>query len=375
MDRHALALRTPCRLARLAVLLVTLAAATGCGRTDIQKTAARPVVAERLEVIDTTRTAQYSGDVHARYETTLGFRESGKIERRLVKLGDEVAGGQLLARLDPADARLNLAGARAALAAAKSEYDTTGRDYERYQRLMDKKVVSRSAFEHQRDVYAAAKARYEQAQRQLDLRNNQLDYTELRAEHSGVITVVSAEAGQVVSAGEPVLSLAWSDGREVHINVPEDRIAEFERARNFRIKLWGSDGKTYHGRVRELSAAADPDTRTFLAKIAIDDPAPEVKLGMTAGVTFTDSIDPREIIVPMTALYHSGTKPAVWVVDDRTSQVKLQPVEVGRYTDGGAVIDAGLSPGTVVVTKGVNELHAGEPVNPSLTAARSGDGA
>lgn len=347
----------------------------GCGRTDIQKTAARPVVAERLAATDTTRTARYSGDVHARYETTLGFREGGKIARRLVKLGDAVARGQLLARLDPADARLELAAARAALAAAKSEYETAGRDYERYQRLLDKKVVSRSAFEHQRDIYAAAKARYEQAQRQLDLRSNQLDYTELRAEHAGAITAVSAEAGQVVSAGEPVLSLAWSDGREVHINVPEDRVGEFERARNFRIDLRESGGKTYPGHLRELSAAADPDTRTFLAKVAIDDPGPGIRLGMTAAVTVTDSIDPKEIIVPMTALYHSGTKPAVWVVDDRTSKVKLQPVEVGRYTDGGAIIDAGLSPGAIVVTKGANELHAGEPVNPVLAPAHSGDGA
>ncbi|MGA8261009.1 MAG: efflux RND transporter periplasmic adaptor subunit [Arenicellales bacterium] len=374
MDRHTLALRTP-RLAVLAVCLVALVAVAGCGRTDIQKTAARPVVAERLAATDTARTAHYSGDVHARYETTLGFRESGKIARRLVKLGDAVASGQLLARLDPSDARLNLAAARAALAAAKSEYETAGRDHERYQRLLDKKVVSRSAFEHQRDIYAAAKARYEQAQRQLDLRNNQLGYTELRAEHSGVITAVSAEAGQVVSAGEPVLSLAWSDGREVHINVPEDRIGEFERAGTFRIELWGSGGTTYRGHLRELSAAADPDTRTFLAKVAIDDPGPRVRLGMTAGVTVTDSIDPKEIIVPMTALYHSGTKPAVWVVDSRTSKVKLQPVEVGRYTDGGAIIDAGLSPGAIVVTKGANELHAGEPVNPILTRAGSGDGA
>jgi len=222
--------------------------------------------------------------------------------------------------------------------------------------------VSRSAYEHEQDLFATAQANYQQAQRAYELRGNQLAYTELRADHDGVITAVDAEAGQVVAEGQTVLSLAWSDGREVYIDVPENRIGEFNGAKDIGVSLWGAQGHIYKGRVREKSASADPATRTFLVKVAIENPGPEVRLGMTAGVKVEDAADPTELLIPMTALYHRGAETAVWVVDPRTGKLALAPVRVERYSDDGVVIGAGLSAGEEVVLKGVNELYQGERV-------------
>jgi RND family efflux transporter MFP subunit len=292
----------------------------------------------------------------------LGFRVSGKLLSRQVNLGDTVKSGQILARLDAADEELNSDAAQAALAAAKSQADTAARDLGRYQELLRSGAVSRSAYEHQADLNTAAQASCRQAERQYDLRNNQLKYTELRADHDGVITAVDADPGQVVAAGQPVLSLAWSDGRDVYIDVPEGRIAEFDGAKDIRVSLSGSESKTYAGTVREKSASADPATRTFLVKIAIRDADSKVKLGMTAGVMVADAVDPIELIVPLSALFHRDAETAVWVVDPKTSEVELKTVQVGRYTEAGAVIAAGLSPGDVVVLKGVNELYPRQKV-------------
>jgi membrane fusion protein, multidrug efflux system len=216
---------------------------------------------------------------------------------------------------------------------------------------------------------AAARATYQQAQRQYELRDNQLRYTDLRADHDGVITAVDAEAGQVVAEGQTVVSLAWSDGREVYIDVPENRIGELSDAKRISVSLWGTD-HTYPGTVREKSASADPATRTFLVKVAILGPGPEVRLGMTAGVEVADTADPKELLIPMTALYHKGAQTAVWVVDLRTRSLALAPVRVERYCDDGVVIGAGLAAGEEVVLKGVNELYQGERVQ--VTAALEG---
>ena len=361
-------------LVSLALLLGATVQLSACSHGATVAEAPKPVIAERLALTDTTPRDEYSGDVHARYESALGFRVSGKIVGRYVNLGERVHAGQVLAKLDAADAGLNKDAAEAGLTAAKSSYETAQRDLDRYAALVKSGAVSRSAYEHQQDLTATAQANYRQAQRQFDLRDNQLAYTELKADHDGVITAVDAEAGQVVAEGQTVVSLAWSDGREVYIDVPENSIGEFSVAKDIGVSLWGATGKNYRGTVREKSASADPATRTFLVKIAIQDPGPEVKLGMTAAVDVADAVDPEEIVIPLSALYHKDAATAVWVVDPKTSALALKPVQVSRYTDGGVVIAAGLAPGDTVVLKGVNELYEQEPVKASAPAAQGTSG-
>jgi multidrug efflux system membrane fusion protein len=354
---------------RLALVLLAAAAAVlpaACGHSAAPAAAVKPVIAERLDATRATAAEQYSGAVHARYEAGLAFRVAGKIVARDVTLGQAVQRGQVLARLDASDAMLQRDAARAALQAAASNLETAQDDLARYRRLVRIGAVSRSAYEQQRDRAAAAQASYQQAQRQYDLRGNQLRYTELRADHDGVITAVDAQVGQVVAAGQTVLRLAWSDGREVYIDVPESRIDEFNQAKRIRVSLWGAQG-SYPGQVREQSAAADPATRTFLVKIAILHPGPQVRLGMTAEVSVADAVDPEELLIPMSALFHRGVAPAVWVVDG-TGKLALVAVRVARYSDQGVVIAAGLRPGEEVVLKGVNELYQGERVRVTAPA-------
>ncbi|MGB6489095.1 MAG: efflux RND transporter periplasmic adaptor subunit [Steroidobacteraceae bacterium] len=353
------------------VLLPVMAAALlgACNRDIRPIEAARPVIAERLDATSATAAEEYSGAVHARYESALAFRVPGKIVVRHVTLGETVRRGELLARLDRTDAVLERGVADAALAAARSNLQTAQEDLARYARLVRIGAISRSDYDHQQDRVAAAQATYQQAQRQYELRDDQLRYTDLRADHDGVITAVDAEVGQVVAEGQTVVSLAWSDDRDVYIDVPENRIGEFTGARRISVSLWDTND-TYSGAVREKSASADPATRTFLVKVAILGPGPEVRLGMTAGVKVEDAADPKELLIPMTALYHTGAGSAVWIVDPRTQRLALAPVRVERYSDDGVVIAAGLAAGEEVVLKGVNELYQGERVQ--VTAAVDG---
>ena len=359
-------------LSLLAFSLAVCLPLAGCGHGGRDLKPAKAVIALRLAPTDTTPRDEYSGDIHARHESVLGFRVPGKITARYVNLGDSVKAGQLLAKLDAADAELDKDAAQAGLTAAQSSYDTAKRDLDRYTALVKTGVVSRSAYEHQQDLFTTAEANYHQAQRAFELRGNQLAYTELKADHDGVVTAVDAEAGQVVAAGQDVMSLAWSQGREVYIDVPENRIGDFDRAQDIKVTLWGSDqSRGYVGHVRERAASADPATRTFLVKIALQDPGPEVKLGMTAAVAVADAVDPEELLLPLSALYHKDTATAAWVLDPKTSKLVLKPVQVLRYTDAGVVIGAGLAPGDVVVLKGVNELYAGETAQATQPAETS----
>lgn len=337
---------------------------------------ARPVVAQTIAPVGEAAQERYSGEVHARYEAPAAFRIDGKITRRLVGIGERVKAGQVLATLDPSDVAMNATSARAAVAAAQSQRNVAHLQRERVATLRQRTLVSQSQLDQADDALKAAEAALQQAQQQLGVRENQVKYASLTAEHDGVITTQDAEAGEVVAAGQRVFGLAWSDQREVHIAVPESRVASLRERPPLKVTLWALPGREFAGTLRELSAAADPQSRTFLAKVTIEDAGPEVQLQMSADVAVAAPVAANELLLPASALFHEGDKAAVWRIDEN-SRLQLREVTVARYVDAGVVIGAGLEAGERVVTRGVHTVHAGDlvrvvelPNAPAAVAAR-----
>jgi membrane fusion protein, multidrug efflux system len=291
---------------------------------------------------------RYSGEVRARYETTLGFRVGGKMVERLADAGARVKSGQALARLDPADARLaaSQADANRALAAA---------ELKRTQDLKTRNFVSQAALDAKATTAQAADA-------QAQLARNQAAYTTLFADATGVVAAVLAEPGQVVGAGQGVLRLARDGEREVAIALPEAALAGLKPGSQAAVRLW-ADGQAYPGRIREIAPAADAVTRTFAARVSIVGAPADLPLGLTATVSFPRPGGER-IVVPLAAIFQQGERPAVWVLG-KDNAVALRPVEIERYGDAGVVLQGGLNAGERIVAAGAFKLTAGEKVRPA----------
>lgn len=293
----------------------------------------------------------YSGEVHARHETTLGFRIPGKIIARLVDAGGVVGAGQPLARLDAADAGLQAsqAGAQAALALAETK---------RYRELRLKNFVSQAALDVRETTLIAAQA-------QAGLARNQAAYATLAADRAGVIVAVLAEPGQVVTAGQPVFRLAPDGEREVAINLPETEVAHFAAGMPAEVSLWaqGQAAPALAGKIREITPLADPATRTYAVRVALPGANPRLPLGLTASVRFPEAktAGATALRLPLAAVFQQGAQMAVWIVGaDNT--VSLRPVTVAALADDGARITAGLTGGERIVAAGVHKLTAGEKV-------------
>lgn len=357
--RRPNALRTAAAVAAsLSILL------TACSRSGAEAPAAtpvRPVIAQTVVAGGQAKTERYGGEVHARYEAPLAFRIDGKISHRNVGIGDRVTAGQVLATLDPADATMNAAGAKAAVAAATSQRDVARLQRDRIAALRGRSLVSESQLDQANDALKAAEAALQQARQQLGVRENQVRYATLTAEHDGIVTTQDAEAGQVVAAGQRVFGLAWSDEREVHIAVPESRVAALRDADALEVTLSALPDRHYAGHLRELSAAADPQSRTFLAKVAIVDAGTDVQLQMSADVAVTSANGGDAFVLPASALFHADAQPAVWLIDAH-DHLELRPVAVARYLDDGVAISHGVTAGDRVVVRGVHTLHAGDAV-------------
>lgn len=334
-------------------------ALSACGSAETPPPVAPKVLVQPAGAGDAGVTV-YTGEIRARHEVDLAFRVGGKIAARLVDSGMMVKAGQPLARLDPADLQLSRQAAQAQVAAAESEFTTAGAERARYADLVAKRFVSQAAFDAKENAFRSAQARLEQARAQSRISGNQAEYGTLVAEHEGVITAVLADAGQVVSAGQPVFRLARPEEKEVAIAIPEGRLAELKAARQIAVSLWAQPELVMAGEIRELAAAADPATRTYAARIRIVDPAPAVALGMTARVIL-GSPSSAAIVVPLTAVVDNGKGPQVWVVDD--GKAMIRPVEVAAFREDGAAIASGLKAGEMVILTGQRRLVDGQAVH------------
>ncbi|MDH7452957.1 efflux RND transporter periplasmic adaptor subunit [Luteimonas composti] len=339
---------------------------SACSGGDAADPAPRPVLVERPQGGPDAAIATFAGEIRARRESPLSFRIGGNLVRRLVDAGERVREGQVLAELDPGDQRLQAEAARAQLAAAEAELARVRADRARYQTLARDQLVSRSAMDAQDAAWRAAEERARTARAQLDVASNQAAYATLRAPRDGVIASRAAEAGQVVAAGQAIYTLAGDDGREVAIALPESRIGEFRLGQEVEVELWDAPGERMRGSIREIAAAADPQARTFAARVALaPEAAARAALGQSARVFVARNGERAALSVPLSALQPGpGGGHAVWVVAPGTGALRLVPVQAGTPGQARVPVLSGLSPEDWVVSAGGHLLREGLVVAP-----------
>lgn len=331
-----------------------------CSKPPEKTDDVRPVRAIVLHGSDVDINAEFSGEVRARYQSQLGFRVPGKIVSRKIEVGSVVRKGQVLMALDPQDLRLGQAQAQAALRATETSRDLAQADVKRYRELRAQNFVAQAVLDEKEATLRAAEAQVEAARAAWREQANQAGYASLVADTDGVVTQVAAEAGQVVAAGAPVVTVARTDEKEVVFGVPEDRVDALRKVADVRVRLWAAPGKAAAARIREVSPVADPATRTYAFKATVPPALAQAKLGMTAVVQFTAKSAQPKIKVPLSALFHERNATSVWVVEQ--GAVKLVPVTVLAADGNDLVLEGGVRAGQTVVTAGVHLLKPGQKV-------------
>lgn len=327
-----------------------------------------PVRAVRTLVISETGGTldrEFSGDIRARTETRLSFRVPGKITARQVELGQSVRPGQTLAQLDATDLRLNQQAAQAGLAAAEATAVQAAADLKRFQDLRAQGFISAAELDRHVTNNKNAQAQLTQARAQSSVQGNQAAYGTLTAGAAGVITSVDAEPGQVVAAGQPVVTLAHDGPRDVVFSVPEDMGPTVRplvgKGGALKVRRWGSD-QWAPATIREMAAATDPATRTFLVKADVN--RLDAALGQTATVALAvpSRLQGGGVHLPLNALVEQGGKSAVWILDPKAMTVSRQLVTTAEVNGNIVLVASGLRPGQEVVTAGVHVLTQGQKV-------------
>lgn len=273
--------------------------------------------------------------------------------------------------IDTRDVQQQTAQADAQVNAAAAQLELARANLNRYSALYEEDAVPASVLDQYRTTYDAAMASYKQAAAAASQSRNSLGYTNLTAASDGVISAVSAEAGQVVAAGQTVATLIQSKEPEVEINVPESRIASLSIGQEASCSFWSLGSQSVAGIIREISPMADKTAGTYRVRISLPDPPQGLYLGMTATISISDSTtagtkallpaDKSYALLPLSAIYQTGDTPNVWLVDKDSLTLSLKPVRVEGFGKEQVQV-YGLAQGDIVVTAGVHKLREGTKV-------------
>lgn len=355
---------------RLAVLFLCLFAdlIIGC---DSEKKAEIPIPTVKFERVSLQvgkTNVTYAGVVKGRYETNMSFQVGGQIVSRLVQLGDRVTAGQTLMKIDPKDIVQRSNQADAQVEAAKSQLNLARTNLSRFKELYAADAISTATLDQYQTAYDAATAAYQNVEAQATQAHNALSYTGLVANADGVISAVNAEAGQVVAAGQPVLTLVQTAELEVEINVPENSLTDVKLGQQAEVSFWALKDAKAVGTVREIAPMAESIARTYRVRVSLPQPPKGMNLGMTAGVAVAGKDNGRTILLPLSAIYQTGDAPNVWIVDG-DNKVRLQSVSIENFSDNQVKV-SGLADGDIVLTAGVHKLHEGDEVRLGTEASR-----
>jgi RND family efflux transporter MFP subunit len=304
----------------------------------------------------------FTAVVTARVQSNLGFRVPGKVIQRLVNTGDFVR-GQSLMQIDRIDLALAIAAKNAAVASAQARAIQTAADEGRYRTLLDAEVATRQSYDQVKAAADTARAELRQAEAEAQVASNEGGYSVLNADADGVVTDTLAEPGQVVAAGQTVVKLAHDGPREAAVFLPETirpALGSIVRA-----TLYGETASV-PARLRQLSDAADSETRTFEARYVLGGVDAKAPLGATVTIELpagTQTSDPSK--VPIASIIDRGNGPGVWALNTKTSTVSFRPVKVLRLGDEDAVLADGVKPGEEVVALGAHLLSDGQHVRPA----------
>jgi RND family efflux transporter MFP subunit len=341
----------------------------GCKPSEADPRTSVPLV--RVATVQASGSAEraFTGVVSARVQSNLGFRVAGKITERLVDTGQTVKAGQPLMKLDPVDLQLTIVAQTNAINAAKATAIQARADEVRYRNLVAPGWISHQRYEQAKSALDNAEAQLAAAEANAQLARNAGDYSVLPADSDGVVMEALAEPGQVVAAGQTVVRLAHAGPREASVNLPEAIRPQIGSEAT--AILYGDLKSNSSARLRQLSDAADPVTRTYEARYVLGGVAADAPIGATVTIRIPQGKMADLVEVPVGAVLNSGSSPGVWLLDPEKSVVGFRPIKLAVVGEETVMVSHGLEIGDQVVALGAHLLHEGDHVRVENTESAS----
>jgi membrane fusion protein (multidrug efflux system) len=347
------------------VLIAALVLA-GCGRpgggAQARRSAAEgpaelePLAVEALTVTrgELFRNIETAGIVSGINEAYVVSETQGIIQGVSFELGDRIAAGQVLVKVDDTIPRLNME-------QAKEQYEIAKLDLEATEQLFNEGSASKAELARARSSVNGAQARYQSA-----LKTYQ-DCT-IRAPISGYVAQKESgiTLGNYLSPSQRIARLVDISSLKAEVAVGEGQVGLVAEGAPAAVLIpAASRQKLFDATVSAVSAGSDPATGSYAVVVTWNNPAGStIKSGMSATVTIETRAQEPVVLIPSAAVVEQGGQSYVFTAEaDRAAQ---KPVQVGRRIGNVAEILDGLEEGETLIISGLTALRRGTPVQPSL---------
>lgn len=343
------------RTSLLCLVIASLFSLSAC--TKAPETAIEPVL-RSVRVMDVSVSGvphwrEFPGVVKAAQQADLGFRVPGKLATILVKEGDRVKEGQVLATLDDTDYQIQLASRKADYAQAKADFD-------RAESLLKKRLIAKADYDKLQAQHASAKAAKDTAQKNVD-------YTLLKAPFAGVIARQHIENFEDVSTLQAIFTLQDLSTLHIEVAIPETvmiRLKQKGAGTVFAI-FDALPNRQFPLALQAVSTQADPGSKTFTVTFnmpAVSDA--NILPGMSVTVRGSRVLEEEtdSLLVPAMAVMEDASGRFVYVVESvnkGVGTVQRRPVETGRISEQGINVTSGLGKHDLLVTAGMSKMSEG----------------
>jgi RND family efflux transporter MFP subunit len=356
----------------LRVLIVILL--TGCGQApEPTPDIVRPLRVMKMGDLENISGRSFPGRASAFQEVDLSFRVHGPLITFPVKVGDEVAAGDVVARIDPRDFEVSALNVEGELERANAELVLAKREYQRAVAAEAKNpdLISESELDRRLGARDRARANVKALEAALQAANDELAYSHLRAPFPGTVVNTYVENFETVRAEQPIVRVVDTTRIEFTINIPETLISILSTVRNIRVKFDAFPDVEIAAEIEEIGTEASQATRTYPVTLLMDQPdGVKILPGMAGKATgqalAAEGASNAGFVVPVTAIFapQAAGSSYVWVVDEAAHTVVRREVGLGRLVTGGVEIESGLIKGELIAVAGVHFLEEGQQVRP-----------
>lgn len=292
------------------------------------------------------------GEIQAKTQAVVGFQTAGEVEEKLVFAGDKVEKNQVLLRLNPADLQLKKSALQANIKSLNSQVNLAKSEANRAKELLNRQLISQQDFDRSQNQVTILEQQTISQERELDLINRQLSYTELKSLAPALVQKVLLEKGDITQVGQPAVELIYTDGIDLVVQVPANRVQNLPK--QALAKLDGfADLQT--AELRELNPKTQGSAKTWQAKYRLNLDFEQINLGATAQLIFNAETD--YIKVPIASVFEQGKGAKVWRINE--GKLEAVAVEVVHLTKEHALLDTKtqLQAGDKIVKSGVHLLQ------------------
>jgi RND family efflux transporter MFP subunit len=334
--------------------------------TDIAPKAVRPVKAIRLSHIAGDHALVFPATAQSPQEVRLSFRVGGPLIGLNAENGQKVLKGQMIARIDPRDFEIAINTLEAKLASSKAHLEEATLQYNRYANLFKQNAAAKAKYDNARATFQMAEAQVKADIESLSHAKNDLIDTRLTAPFTGYVNDKFVENHEIVTPGQPIVSLVDLKTIEAVLGLPENLVSRLSDFESYQVAFEAVPGSEFAATLKEVGKTPDPTSRAYPLTLILEAAAPPlVRPGMAAQVRIKVSADAGKDLfaIPVQALFNSGgDTSSVWIFDAQTQTVHPQEIRVEKLSRQGVEISGNLASGQWVVTAGVHHLQPGQKV-------------